>query len=363
MNKPFKPEFLPLENLDWEGLIPLIGQASQSIARFDGHLDSMPEPSLLTTPFITQEAVSSSKIEGTMATMEEVLEFEVNPSGKGERAADFEEVLNYRQTLRYAEEDLQNRPICLNMIRDMHSILLQGVRGQARSRGDFRTIQNHIGRPGSPIEEAVYIPPSPELVLEYLSNWEKYWHSDEKDPLVQLAILHAQFEMIHPFLDGNGRIGRILVPLFLFDKNVLTQPVFYISTFLEATREEYYDRLLRISNEGNWTGWVAYFLRAIIEQSKNNSQKIKDILLLYEKMKEIIVARTHSQFSIQMLDFLFRSPVFTAPMLSEEAHIPWASANRIVKRLREEKTIKVIRQGAGRRPSIYIFPELLNLSS
>ncbi len=249
------------------------------------------------------------------------------------------------------------------MIRDIHNILLQGVRGQNRSRGDFRRTQNRIGRPGSPIEEAVYIPPSPELVLGYLSNWEKYWHSDEKDPLVQLAILHAQFEMIHPFLDGNGRIGRILVPLFLFDKKVLTQPVFYISAFLEATREEYYDRLLRISNEGDWTGWITYFLRAIIEQSKNNSQKIKDIILHYEKMKEIIVARTHSQFSIQTLDFLFRDPIFTTPMLSNEAHVPRASANRLVKKLRNEKIIMMIRPGIGRRPSIYIFPELLKLSS
>lgn len=221
MPKPFIPEKLPLENINWEDLLPNIVKANSAVAKFDGLLESILNPLLFLNPLMTQEAVLSSKIEGTQASLSEVLAFEAAPKRKQDNINDIEEVINYRNALLFATKELENRPICLNFIKDMHEILLQGVRGQNKARGEFRRIQNWIGKSNSTIETASYVPPEPHLLLEFLSDWEKYCHYDEKDKLVQLAIIHAQFEIIHPFLDGNGRIGRILIPLFLFEQKIL----------------------------------------------------------------------------------------------------------------------------------------------
>lgn len=361
--EPYKPESLPLQKLDWQKLISLMSEANRKIARYDGILQTMPNPVLLLSPLTTQEAVLSSRIEGTQATLEEVLRFDADPRKDREKYADIQEVLNYRKATALAVEEMKKRPISLNLIKNIHSVLLHSVRGQTKARGEFRRIQNWIGKPGSTIKEARFVPPNPADLLTYLDNLEKYIHYDEKDRLVQLAILHAQFEILHPFLDGNGRIGRILIPLFFFEKKILNTPMFYISAFFESNRDEYYNRLKAITDNKDWEGWIIFFLKGVITQSERNIEKIKAILQLYETMKEKIVSITHSQYSIKALDILFNMPIFSSTDFIKNSNIPKASSKRILKRLEESNTLKILAKGSGRKPTIYAFKQLIDIAN
>ena len=268
---PFVPIDLP-RDLDWESLIKLIGPANRALANFNGVLYGLPNADVLLSPLTTREAVLSSKIEGTQATLGEVLKYEAGErTGAESRQADIQEILNYRRALRLAEEELKTRPFNLNLLLTIHRILLDSVRGVNKARGEFRKTQNWIGAPGSTIDQAGYVPPAPDLLPACLDNFEKYYHTDRPDELVQLSVLHAQFEIIHPFLDGNGRIGRILIPLYLFEKGLLSRPVFYISAFLEQHREEYVQRLRKLNGDrAAWNEWVEFFLTAITSQAREN---------------------------------------------------------------------------------------------
>jgi Fic family protein len=249
----------------------------------------MPNPDLLLSPLTTQEAVLSSKIEGTQATFGEVLQFEAGEQPAQEsRRLDIQEILNYRTSLQIAEEELRTRPFNLNLLLELHGVLLNSVRGLDKGRGRLRTIQNWIGQPGSPIEKATYIPPEPGRLAALLDNWEKYYHAERPDPLVQLAMVHGQFEIIHPFIDGNGRLGRILIPLFLFEKGLLSRPVFYLSAYLEEHKDEYAASLGALTSKQQshgWNNWVRFFLNAITEQAKNNLDSARKIIDLYERRK------------------------------------------------------------------------------
>lgn len=357
---PFTPDRLPIE-VDWLPLISLIADANAAIARYDGRLENIPDAEVLLSPLMTQEAVLSSRIEGTMATLEEVLEFEADPEEPTERYEDIQEILNYRRALTTAETNLGEAPMTLSLVQKMHFRLLQGVRGEAKRRGEFRKSQNWIGKPGSLQKEATYIPPNPFDVPSLLNNWINYYHSDEREYLVQLSIVHAQFELIHPFLDGNGRIGRLLVPLFLYEKKVLHRPMFYASAYLESTRDEYYARLKAISEEGDWNGWIRYFLKALTEQARTNSRKTQHVMALYEECKATVVDLTNSRYAIQALDTLFKAPIFSTPRFQLESGIPPASANRILKCLNDGDLIDIGRQGRGRRPTVYIFRRLIDI--
>jgi Fic family protein len=354
--KPFKPHTLPLDKLNWTNLVAEISLANREIARYDGLLQSVPEPMVLLAPLRTKEAVLSSKIEGTQATLEEVFEFEAEQNGDEtlSRVHDILEVLNYREALSYAVKEMKERPISINMIRRIHEILLEGVRGESKDRGNFRKIQNWIGKPGSKQEEARFVPPSPANLMEYI-------HHEDVDPLVQLAIVHAQFEIIHPFLDGNGRIGRIIIPLFLYHHQIIHQPAFYLSAYFEEHRQEYYDSLKTITDTGDWSHWIKFFLKALITQSKENSNKVKEIMALYDEMKEKITKHTHSQFAIQTLDQLFCTPVFSSSKFFKATKIPKASASRILTTLAENDILKITRKGTGRKPSIYKFKKLMDV--
>jgi len=355
-----QPQKLPLEKLNWERSVSLIGKANAEVARFDGLLQSMPNPAVLLSPLTTQEAVLSSKIEGTKATLQEVLEFESDPNEGAEKYHDVQEILNYRKAMAYAVTDLDKISLTTRLIKNIHSILLDSVRGQNKDRGNFRKMQVHIGT-SNKVEEASYVPPTCVEVPGLMSNLEKYFHFDEKDYLVQLAIIHAQFEIIHPFMDGNGRVGRILMPLFLYFKKVLSSPMFYLSAYFESHREEYYQKLSGISKDNNWEDWVEYFLNAVVTQSKENISKAKSIHNLYDIKKEKIVNLTHSQFAIKALDFLFCNSVFNSSQFIKNSKIPKASASRILNSLSDGKIIKMIKKGAGNKPSAYAFVKLLKI--
>lgn len=361
MKKPYVPQSLPLESIDWVRFITLIGQANAELARYDGILQGIINPGVLLSPLTTKEAVLSSKIEGTQASLEEVLQYEASPDVKTAKYNDIQEIINYREAMHYAIQWMKEKPITLNLTKQMHGILLNSVRGKDKGRGSFRNTQNYIGKPGSKIEEAIYIPPEPWGLIDHLSNFEKYVHYDEKDRLVQLAIVHAQFEIIHPFLDGNGRLGRILIPLFLYEKQVLHSPMFYISEYLESNRDEYYVKLRAITEEKKWDDWIEFFLKAIVEQAKVNSNKAKTILDLYNTKKMRITEITHSQYSIKILDTLFRNPIFNTSGFVKLSGIPLATAKRTLARLKEKKIISTLKEGAGSKGEVYIFDKLLQI--
>lgn len=356
----------PPNSLEWTRLIPLIGPANAGLARYDGLLSAIPNANILLSPLTTQEAVLSSKIEGTHVTIGEVLEIEAGGDSDlftQPKRDDAEEVLNYRKAMRACVADMENRPLSQQMLRSAHSLLMQGVRGRDKSPGEFRKDQNWIGPKGCSIEEASFVPVAPVHLQNGMDEWERYLgNSSEPDALIQLAILHIEFEALHPFKDGNGRLGRMLIPLFLYQRKLLSSPEFYMSGYLEANREEYQERLRAVSRDGDWTGWCSFFLQGIRKQAAENERKARAILTLYDRVKTQVADLTHSQHAIRVVDFIFQSPIFSAPLFTNHSEIPKPTASRILTLLRDNGILLPIIEGKGRRPGIYAFRELLNVA-
>jgi len=351
----------PPAALDWSRLIPLLGPAA--VARYDGMLAAVPNPAVLLSPLTTQEAVLSSRIEGTQATMGEVLEFEAGrEAASPELREDIHEVLNYRAAMREAERLLATLPLSQRVIRDMHRVLLDGVRGANKSPGDYRRIPNWIGPVGCTMSQARFVPIGADKLPNGMSRWERYAHEDAPDRLVQLAILHAEFEALHPFLDGNGRLGRMLVPLFLWQRGLIGQPMFYISALLEARRDEYYERLLAVSRDDDWTGWCCFFIEAIRVQAEDNLARAKAILGLYENLKRRMPDLTRSQYAIRALDWIFEHPIFSASDFVKSAGIPTPTAQRFLGVLQKGHILRVVAPSSGRRAAILALPALLNIA-
>ena len=359
---PFIPTKLPLDNLDWVNYITLIGDARDRLSKFDGLLQGIPNPNVLLSPLTTQEAVVSSKIEGTQATLEEVLEYEADPKQMDEKKDDILEILNYRKAMHFAIEEMQNTPFTERLLKNVHKLLLENVRSNTKMIGQYRDWQVYIGKRGTTIEEASYIPPAPQNINDLMANLEKYIHYQEKDPLVQLAIIHAQFEMIHPFGDGNGRLGRIILPLFLHFRGVLSTPMFYLSAYFEKRRDTYYAKLNGISADGDWNSWIMYFLTAVKEQSELNILKTKSVMELYEVKKLEIREITRSQYAVNILDFIFSYPFFTTPQLTTKTKINPKYSQDLVKKLENKKVIKLVRKSSGRSPAIYAFQDLIKIT-
>ncbi|MCU0660789.1 MAG: Fic family protein [Myxococcota bacterium] len=359
-------EKFPPATLNWEALIPLIGPATQAIARYDGTLCVIPNADVLLSPLVTREAVLSSRIEGTQATMGEVLEYEADAS-RGElsntRRDDIHEVLNYRIAMRVAEEQLASLPLSLRVIRTVHEALLDGVRGQNKDRGEFRRLPNWIGPAGCTMEQARYVPIAADRLPSAMSDWERYLHSSEPDRLVQLAIIHAEFEALHPFLDGNGRLGRIMIPLFLWQSGLLQRPMFYISAYFEANRDAYYEHLLGVSRDGNWTDWCRFFLEAVRVQAEENQSRATAIIALYNELKLRVVELTHSAYAIPALDWIFSNPIFRSTAFIEGAHVPAPTARRILSIFKKELILQELSRSKGSRAAAYVCPRLLNLAS
>jgi len=359
--KPYQPNKLPLKNLDYYKLLPLVGEANAALARYDGLLQGILNPQVMIAPLTNQEAVLSSKIEGTQATLDEVLEQEAGILKDGEKAKDIQEIINYRNALKLGHQQLEQYPITLSLVKELHKVLLNSVRGQNKTPGQFRKEQNWIGSYGCTMQQASFVPPNPIQLQDHLEKWYGYIQSNDIDFLLQTAIVHAQFELIHPFLDGNGRIGRILIPLFLFQKKVLSQPMFYLSAYLEANRDEYYVRLQNISKNGDWNGWIAFFLTAIKAQANQNNTKVREILSLYEEMKVQIYEITHSQYTMHLLDAIFNQPILNTSYFIKHADIPIASVKSLIPKLKQHKILQQIRPAKGRNPAILAFGQLINI--
>lgn len=355
----------PPKNLQWEKIIPLVGPASAAIARYDGILKALPNANLLLSPLTTQEAVLSSRIEGTQATMGEVLEYEAaGDIGQFDESlkADIKEVLNYRRAMHEATYLLDKFPLSQRVIKALHGILLSGVRGQNKSPGEYRKTSNWIGPAGCAIEDAYFVPISADKLIAGMDAWEKFIHADFLDILVQLALLHVEFEALHPFLDGNGRIGRMFIPLFLWQKGLISQPTFYVSAGFEKDRNSYYANLRSVSQKNLWTEWCVFFLDVLRTQAEENTEKATGILKLYDDMKGLVPQTINSQYTIQTVEWIFNVPIFMGSDFINKSSIPPATARRILPLLVEGGVLRIMRQARGRRSALYAFPELLNLA-
>jgi cell filamentation protein, protein adenylyltransferase len=362
--KPYVPDSLPLNNIDWGSHVSLIGEANRLLATYGGTLMSVINPGVLLSPLATQEAVLSSRIEGTQASFSEVLQYEASPKDPIDpvKEADIHEIINYRKAMGHAVEYLKNRPFCLNMVKELHAILLDSVRGRNKDPGNFRRVQNYIGPPSCTEENATFVPPSADKLMPALDNWEKYIHFDEKDPLVQLAVVKAQFELLHPFLDGNGRIGRMLIPIFLYEKGILPSPTFYMSGFFEEHRDSYFDHLSAISRKQDWDGWIEFFLVCVARQADINTHKTYKIMTLYNRMKNEIPEITNSKYAIKAIDAIFSQPHFNSSDFIINSEIPYRSAMVILNKLKDNNVIDQLAQGKGKRPAVWAFTKLVKIT-
>lgn len=361
----YQPGSFPPPDLDWAALIPSIASAHRAVGQFDALLRSIPNPNLLLPAMQAREAVLSSRIEGTQTSLSELLLYEADPYEGDEREArfaDMQEVVNYRRALDFATDQLNHLPLCNRLIRGAHEVLMQGVRGRDKEPGQFRRSQNWIGPPGSEIEQASYIPCPIEHLDEALTRWELFLHQDFEDPIVQLALIHAEFEAIHPFLDGNGRVGRMTLPLFLYSKGLIGGPYLFLSEYLESNRNEYYRRLLAVSQAGDWDGWCLFFVRAVAEQADHDQSRAQATLDLYDELKNAMPEMTKSPYGVRALDWIFTHPHFLLSGFIKHADIPQASARRIVRAFCDEGLLSEVRPGRGRRSGLFAFSRLLNLS-
>lgn len=343
-------------------MIPRIGMAQAAVARFDGILQAMINPELLLSPLNTQEAVLSSRIEGTQASLEDVLRHDADPKHEVERLNDIQEVQNYRKAMEHAVGLYKKGHLNLEGLLEVHKILMRGVRGEGKHPGRIRTIQNYIGYKGDPIEKAVFVPPTPEALSDALEDFFSFLLSTQKDTLVQTACAHAQFELIHPFLDGNGRVGRMLIPLQFFGKGLISHPNFYISEYFDEHRTTYYNKLSGISRDQDWQGWVDFFLEGVQEQAELNIQRALSILQLYTQMKDSINRITRSQHALETLDALFRHPFTTAMDFTEQTGLSRRTSYRILENLLNSDVLTLSSPAQGSRPAVYCFEELISIT-
>jgi Fic family protein len=264
--------------------------------------------------------------------------------------------------MRRAEDLLSTLPLSLRVLREVHKVLLDGARGQGKSPGEFRRVPNWIGPPGCTMEEARYVPIAADALPRAMGAWEGYIHAEAPDRLVQLALLHAEFEALHPFLDGNGRLGRILIPLFLWQHELLKRPLFYLSAYLESHRNAYYDHLLAVSQDGDWTGWCRFFLTAIRRQAEDNLAKARATLDLHEDLKIQVVEWTRSQYAVSALDWIFGQPIFKSTDFTTHTQAPAPTARRLLATFKKHGLIRELTAARGRRAAVLLFPRLLNIA-
>jgi Fic family protein len=365
MMLPYIPENLPIDlsKLNWREVTAKVSEASAALAYYNGILKSIINPAIFLSPLETKEAVLSSRIEGTITTVDEVLRYEVDIKPDNVRKQDdIIEVLNYRKAMRSASQWLgRGLPFNITMICAIQKELMQGTRGKDKHPGEIRKEQVWIGPRNRPIEDATYIPPEPLGLRENLENYVSYLNNKDQEALIQTAIMHAQLEVIHPFSDGNGRTGRILIPLFLWFRQRISSPMFYISEYFDKNRDEYIQNLGKITGEKDWGTWISFFLTAVMVQAEANSAKATQVLKLYNSMREKMVRITKSPYSIKILDALFTMPILRPFDLSKISGLETKSVRRIIAKLKDEKVLRTIQEHAGRTPEVLVFNDLYQI--
>lgn len=336
---PLSPD--PPLKMDAE-LTRLLSKADRSLGRLDGVSSVLPNPDLFVAMYVRHEAVLSSQIEGSQNTLEDVLEFELDTKGH-ESPKDVAEVVNYIHAMNYGLQRLAELPLSLRLIREIHEKLLKGVRGGKRAPGEFRKNQNYIGPENCTLETATFVPPPVPEMHKALDSLEKFLHDTSFPLLIHCGLAHAQFETIHPFMDGNGRVGRLLITFLLCQRRVLQRPLLYLSHYLKAHRAEYYDRLMAIRNDGNWEGWLKFFLRGAFEVSEAATATARAILELREQHRQTIAEKASSSaISLRLLDYLFEQPIMTIRLAEKRLHCSYVTANKAIDQLAELDLLREI---------------------
>jgi Fic family protein len=338
----------------------LLSKADRNLGRLDGVTSILPNPDFFVAMYVRYEAVLSSQIEGTQSTLEDVLQFEVDQKGD-DRVKDVQEVVNYVAAMNHGLERLPDFPLSLRLIREIHAKLLEGTRGTHRTPGEFRQSQNWIGPKGCTLQTASFVPPPVPEMNDALSNLEKFLHEAAPMPVLFLCgLVHAQFETIHPFLDGNGRVGRLLITFLLCHRQALQKPLLYLSHYFKMHRAEYYDRLMAVRNEGNWEGWLKFFLRGIAEVSEEATATARQILDVREKGRILIADQLENSVSGQrLLDYLFEHPLVSVKMVEQHLECSYVKANKLV--LQFEK-LDLLQETTGwRRNRRYRFKPYVDL--
>ena len=355
--KAYIPNPLP-PKIDWDvKLVNSLSQADTLLSKLAVQGSKLPNPHILIRPFIAREAVLSSKIEGTRTTLGEVL---ADHAGAiiDSSPDDLKEVNNYIKALEYGIKRLKSLPLSLRLIRELHKKLMQNVRGQNATPGEFRKTQNWIGVAGCTLNTATYVPPSPDHLMKCLSDFENFLQNKTLPPLVQIALAHYQFEAIHPFLDGNGRVGRLLITLFLVERKILPAPLLYLSAFFEATRNEYYALLLKVTKNGAWNDWIMYFLNGVARQSQDafsRSLRINNLLESWNKQTKDFSSKIPNKLIFQ----LAINPFLTVKQTSEQLRIPYTTVKRAVEKL---ESLNIVREvTGGKRNLVYCAKDILKI--
>jgi len=318
-------------------LARLLSDADWSLGRLDGIATVLPNPDLFVSMYVRQEAVLSSQIEGTQSTLEDVLQFEIDSKGQ-DFPKDIHEVINYVAAMDYGLNRLKTLPLSLRLIREIHGKLLTGVRGANRTPGEFRKGQNWIGPSGCTLATATFVPPPVPEMQVALDNLEKFLHDDSLPLLIQCGLAHAQFETIHPFLDGNGRVGRLLVTFLLCQKRALERPLLYLSHYLKQHRSAYYDRLMSIRNDGDWEGWLKFFIRGVHEVSREAADTARNILKIREEHRQLLSEKLAKDklgatpYDFVFLEYLFEQPITTVRLAEKRLKCAFVTASKVVER-------------------------------
>jgi Fic family protein len=327
----FVPRDLPPELRYDARLVLLLSRADAALSELSGLGRHLPNPHLLMASYVRREAVLSSRIEGTRTNIEDLLREEVSPGRSGRDPEDVREVRNYVTALNHGIERLKTLPLSLRLVREIHRVLLEGVRGGQATPGEFRRTQNWIGPPGSTLADAIYVPPPPDMLMMALDSWEKFLHMRDRLPdLIQCGLMHEQFEAIHPFLDGNGRVGRLMIVLFLIERGRLSQPLLYLSAFFERHRERYYERLQRVRTHADWNGWLAFFLEGVAATAVEAVDRARSLLELRERYRTPLLKTAKG---LILLDALFANPYVTAARAAEILQATDPTARKIIGQL------------------------------
>lgn len=330
----------------------LLSAADRAIGRLDGAAAILPNPDLFVAMYSRKEALLSSQIEGTQASLVDVLEQEAEP----ERPArpDVQEVLNHQDALRYGLDRLAELPLSNRLLKGMHGVLMRGVRGARTRVGEFRRTQNWIGPPGATIEEAVFVPPDVPTMQRAMGDLERWLHEDAKTPiLLKCGLAHYQFETIHPFEDGNGRLGRLLITLMLIEREILAQPLLYLSVFFKRNRDEYYTWLSRVRDQGDYEGWLKFFLRGVREVSVEATDTARRILAMRTEHIELVQSGSASRFAPILLEHLFEGPAITASNAAKRLEVSYQTANTLIADFEELGLLREIT--GGRRNRVFLY--------
>lgn len=352
----FVPDPIP-RTIDLDpSLVYLLDKASRSVATLAGIGETLPNPYLLIRPFIRREAVLSSRIEGTQSSLSDLLIYEAT-GGSKDPGGDAIEVANYVRALEHGLSLLDKLPLSVRLMNEIHEHLLAGVRGEDKAPGELRTRQVWIGEEGTTVEEARFVPPPENLIRDLLTDVEVFLNEDmEMPPVIQAAMMHYQFEAIHPYLDGNGRMGRLLIPLFFCSTGVLPTPLLYLSAFFDRNRNEYYDRLLSVSEEGKWHAWIRFFLQGVAEQAQDAVIRSRRVRQLQERYRSVLQQRRTSVNTLRLLETLFLNPFTTASLASSQLQVTDAGVRGILNRLVEAG---ILHENRTMWPRMYVARELL----